>query len=118
MKRIILSLILIIIFFVSPFLNAFADRDTATIAVYNASILVKRGDAKIYSITFVASANSGNFAVYDATSLTVSGTDIKAEGSEVTAAGSQFQDFSNKPLELSTGLYLSITDGTVLIRYE
>ena len=113
MKKISLLLVLIILFFVS---TVFADRDTATVTTYKTTQLVKRGDAKIYSVSFVATANGGNFIIQDATSLSNSST--KVEGSEVTSAGSQFQDFSNKPLEFGTGIYLVITSGYVTLRYE
>ena len=119
MKKIFLVLVLISLIFVP---SVFADRDTATVTTYNSSQLIKRGDAKIYSITFKATANGGNFiilnALTDTTSPAGSLTDIKAEGGEVTALGSQFQNFSDKPLEFSTGLYLIITDGYVILRYE
>lgn len=119
MKRIFLLLVLITLFFIP---TVFADRDTATVTTYNSSQLVKRGDAKIYSITFKAIANGGNFiilnALTDTTSPAGSLTDIKAEGGEVTALGSQFQDYSDKPLEFSTGLYLVITSGYVILKYE
>ncbi len=119
MKKVFMFLILFTLLFAS---NAFSDRDTATVTTYNSSQLIKRGDAKIYSITFKAIANGGNFiilnALTDTTSPAGSLTDIKAEGGEVTALGSQFQDYSNKPLEFSTGLYLVITDGYVILRYE
>ncbi len=119
MKKIFLLLVLVTLFFVPV---AFADRDTATVTTYSSTQLIKRGDAKIYSITFKATANGGNFIVLDALTNTTSPagslTDIKAEGGEVTALGSQFQDYSNKPLEFSTGLYLVITDGYVILRYE
>lgn len=114
MKKLFL-LVLITLCFASI---VFADRDTATVTTYNSSQLVKTGDAKIYSISFIATSNSGNFIVYDALSATFGYTDIKAEGSEVTALGSQYQDFSDKPLELGTGLYLAITNGYVILRYE
>ena len=101
---------------------AFADRNTATVTAYKASTLVKRGNAIIYSITFTASANGGDFMVLDDTEQTTGATEIlaniKAEGSEVTALGSQHQDFSDKPLELTDGLYLVINDGCVILRYE
>ena len=101
---------------------AFADRDTATVTTYKASALIKTGDAKIYSISFVPTSNNGYFIVLNATSdTTSSGTgfaDVKAEGQEATSGNSQFQDFSDKPLELSTGLYLVISNGYVILRYE
>ena len=45
-------------------------------------------------------------------------TNIKSEGSEVTVLGSQFQDYRDKPLEFSTGLYLLINDGYAIVSYE
>jgi hypothetical protein len=115
MKRLFLLLVLITLIFIT---SAFADRDTATVTTYETSALVKRGDAKIYSISFVATSNSGNFIIYDAVSATSGYTDVKAEGQEATSLNSQYQDFSNKPLELGTGLYLAITNGYVILRYE
>lgn len=113
MKKLILVLAFM---FLATF--AYADRDTATVTTYNSSQLVKRGEGKIYSINFVATSNGGNFIIYDATSATGGFGDVKAEGSEATSANGSYQDFSNKPIELGTGLYLAITNGYVVLRYE
>lgn len=98
---------------------AFADRNVSTIAAYTSDTLIKRGDWKVYRIDFVATSNGGNFAVYD--SLTKgAGTDtnIKTEGSEATSANGKPMDFSNKPLEGSTGLYLVVTNANVIVEWE
>jgi len=116
MKKILLILFLIGLM-ITP--AAFADRNTATITGYTASALIKRGDWKIYRITFVATTNGGNFALYD--SLTIGAgntTNIKAEGSEATALNSKVYDFTSKPLEGSTGLYLVVTTANVIVEYE
>lgn len=113
MKKILLFLVCM--FFIT---SVYADRDTATVTTYKSSQLIKRGDVKIYSVTFVATSNGGNFIIYDALTATSGFGDIKAEGSEATSANSKYLDFSNKPLEFSTGLYLSITGGYVILRYE
>ena len=112
---------LIIIFFLSFLGAGNADRNVQTVTTYRSSALVKTGEAKIYSISFVATSNSGNFIIFDATSDTSSSsafTNVRAEGSEATADNSKFYDFSNKPLEMSTGIYLRITNGYVVIAYE
>lgn len=118
MKRLVLLLVLLSFCFVP---NIYADRNATTITEYQSSALIRRGDIKIYSIYFKATANGGNFIIYDATEPTggsgVDLSEIKAEGSEVTALGDQYQDFSDKPLELSN-LYLVITSGYVILRYE
>lgn len=120
MKRIFFVVFVWLMFIFIPIIHA--DRDTATVTTYRASQLVQRGDAKVYSATFVASANGGDFILYDAVDLNfAAGTEldsIQAEGSEVTALGGHFQDFSDKPLEFSTGLYIIVNDGYLTLRYE
>ncbi len=102
--------------------NAFADRDTATVTTYRSSQLVKRGNAKIYSASFVATAAGGDFiilnAVSDTTLTTGAITDVKAEGREATSNNSQFQDFTKKPLEMSTGIYVVVNSGYLTLQYE
>lgn len=113
-KKICLALFLISL---STF--AFADRDTSTIKGYTANTLIKRGDWKIYRISFVATANGGSFTVYD--SLTAgegSNTNVKTEGSEATSLNGKPMDFTNKPLEGSTGLYLVVNTANVVVEYE
>lgn len=96
----------------------FADRNAATTTTYNSSTLVKTGNAILYRVTFVASSANGKFEIYDALTSTSGNTDVKAEGAEATSGNSQFQDFSDKPLELDTGLYLKITNGFAIVSYE
>jgi len=99
----------------------FADRNTATVTAYKTSTLVKRGNATLYSVTFTATANGGDFIIYDAITQTVDSTDlseIQTEGSEVTALGTQHQDFSDKPLTFRDGIYLLVNDGYAILRYE
>lgn len=117
MKKIILVFVLLFLFNFS----SYAERETITTTAYNSSQLVKRGETKIYSINFVATANGGNFIVFNAitdTSGASNWTDVKAEGSEATSKNGEFYDFNDRPLELSTGLYLTITNGYVILRYE
>ena len=102
---------------------AFADRNIMTTKGFTTSQLIKRGDAKVYYIDFIATSGGGDFALHD---VITSGdgdssdgsTTIKVEGQEATAKNSQSYNFSNKPLEFSTGLYLYINSGTVVISYE
>lgn len=115
MKKIFLFLIFFMLFF-CPF--SYADRETATITTYKASQLIKTGEGRIYSVSFVAASNNGNFILYDALSATGGHADVKSEGSEATSGNSQFLDYSKKPLEFKTGLYLSVTNGYVILSYE
>ena len=115
MKKILLFTVLLFCFTCNM---AFADRETATITNYKTSQLIKRGEGRIYAVSFVATANGGNFILYDATSATQGFDDIFAEGSEATSANSQFQDYTKKPLEFSTGLYIAITNGYAIVEYE
>ena len=112
MKRLILFLLIL-----SIFSYAFADREVPTITVYTSDTLIKRGDAKIYWIDYVVTANGGGFTVYDALTAAAE-SDIKTEGSQATALNSGHIDFTNKPLELSTGLYLDVTSCSVVIAYK
>ena len=115
-------LIILYLICLMPF-DVFADRNTATIKGFTTSQLIKIGDAKVYSISFIATANNGNFAIHDV-SKSDSGnsgdgsTTIKAEGQEATSGNSKYYDFSDKPLEVSTGLFLYINSGTAVIEYE
>lgn len=118
MKKRIFALLAILLFAVS-LCPSFADRNTSTIKGYSASALIKRGDWKIYRIAYTATANGGSFTVYD--SLTAgagSNTNVKTEGSEATALNGKPLDFTNKPLEGSTGLYLVINSANVVVEYE
>lgn len=117
MKKLTLIFLIIFLLGITPF--SFADRNVSTIKGYSANALVKRGDWKIYRITFIATTALGSFTVYD--SLTAgagSDTNIKAEGQEGVVGNSKVYDFTTKPLEGSTGLYLVIKTGTVVISYE
>ena len=116
MKRIIFIALLIVSFFVMP---VFADRNTSTIKGFSASTLVKRGDWKIYRISFVATADAGSFTIYDSlTSEESSDTNVKTEGSSEKTGGGHPLDFADKPLEGSTGLYLVVVGTNVVIEYE
>lgn len=119
------------IFFISFILLAFTsnisfadNRISTTVTAYNSSgiteTVVKRGDARVYSVSFVASSAGGQFLLLDAVSNTsrTSFADIKAEGKEATTLDSQFQDFSEMPLEFSTGLTIVVINGTLILRYE
>ncbi len=115
MKKIIFALVLAL----SLGSFAYADRNTSTVEGYSSSALIKRGDWKIYRISYIVTANGGNFTIYN--SLTAGGgsnTNVKTEGSEATANNGKFYDFTNKPLEGSTGLYLVINNCRVVIEYE
>lgn len=116
MKKILLVL-LFGLFLIQPI---FAEsRIGSTITAYSESILIKRGDWKVFRITYVATANGGNFVIHD--TLTAGGrldSNAKSEGSEATSLNGKPLDFTNKPLEGSTGLYLAITNATVIVEYE
>ena len=115
MKKIfLLSIILFLIF--SP---VFADREVPTITAYTSDTLVKRGDWKIYRIAFIATANGGSFTVYDSlTAYEGSNSNVKTENSEATSLNGEPMDFTNKPLEGSTGLYLVVNNANVVVEYE
>ena len=115
MKKIILAVLMGL----SLITFAFADRNASTITGYTANTLIKTGDWKVYRISFVATANGGSFTIYD--SLTAgagSNSNVKTEGSEATSGNGKPLDFSNKPLEGSTGLYLVVNNANVVVEYE
>ncbi len=116
MKKILCLLIALILFVPC----AFADRVSRTTAIYTTSGLIKRGDARVYRVEFIATSNGGGFNIKDAiTGETASG--IKTEGQEATALNGKPYDFTTLPsgaLEVSTGLYLSITNAIVVITYD
>ena len=117
MKKLILGLL--IVFLLGIVSISFADRNVTTTKGYSASVLVKRGDWKIYRITLVSTSTNASFTVYD--SLTIgagSDTNVKTEGAEAVSGMGKVYDFTNKPLEGSTGLYLVIVSGNVVIEYE
>ena len=118
-KLLFFSLIVCLLF---PF-SVSADRNVQTIKGFSVSQLIKRGDAKVYSIDFIATGAGGEFTLHDVDDLSdisiIDGsTTIKAEGREATANNGKFYDFTNKPLEFSNGLYLRVVSATVVIRYE
>ena len=116
MKKI--CLILLICCFMLGFAGeVLADRNKSSFAARSTSGLVKRGDWKIYRITFEATTNAGAFAVYDELAPQTESL-IRAEGSEANADNSKVYDYTNKPIEGSTALYVEITTGNILIEYE
>ena len=115
MKKLLLVFLLMVLF-ATPVL---ADRNVSTIVGYTSNTLIKRGDWKVYRVTFIATANGGSFTIYD--SLTAgagSNTNVKTEGSEATSGNGEPLDFTNKPLEGSTGLYLVVNNANVVVEYE
>ncbi len=111
--------LLLVLFLVLMATPVFADRNVSTITGYTASTLVKRGDWKVYRITLLATANGGNFSIHDVLTIGETGTsNVKTEGSEATSLNSKVLDFSDKPLEGSTGLYLTVNSANVLVEYE
>ena len=116
MKKILLAILLMVLF-ATPVL---ADRNTSTIKGYTASELIKRGDWKVYRITWYATANGGSFGIYDTLGgvTVISNANVKTEGSEATSLNGKPLDFTNKPLEGSTGLYLYVNNATVVVEYE
>lgn len=113
MKKIFLVL-LFGLFLIQPI---FAEsRQGSTIKAYTTSTLIKTGDWKVYKITMIATASGGNFAIYN--SLINDSTVVQTEGSEATSLNSKVYDFTSKPLEGSTGLYLAVTTANVIVEYE
>ena len=116
MKKLILVLLLMGLFICPAFAES---RQGSTITGYSASTLIKRGDWKVYRISYVATSNGGSFSVYDALAgTTTANSNVKAEGSEATSLNSKVLDYSNKPLEGSTGLYLVVNSANVVVEYE
>ena len=113
---VMMGILLVGLFLLSPVL---ADRNTSTTAGYTSNTLIKRGDWKIYRISYVATSNGGSFTIYD--SLTAgegSNTNVKTEGSEATSGNGKPLDFVGKPIEGSTGLYLVVNNANVVVEYE
>lgn len=110
-------LLLVLFFTVGIFNQSFADRNVSTTKAYSASTLIKSGDWKIYRIVHTATANGGSFAIYD-NLAGGNNTNIKTEGSEATSLNGKIFDFTNKPLEGSSGLYLVVTTSNVVVEYE
>lgn len=98
----------------------FADtRQSHTITGYTANTLIKRGDWKVYRITYIATSNGGNFSIHDTLDTgTTDSANVKTEGSEATSLNGKPMDFTNFPLEGSTGLYLTISNATVIVEYD
>ena len=116
MKR-ILFITALCLLLITPYV--FADRNTSTTVGYSADTLIKRGDWKVYRISFIATSNSGSFAIYDSLEAgSTTDSNIKTEGSEATAANGKPMDFTAKPLEGSTGIFLVIKGGTATVEYE
>ena len=116
MKKLFMVLALAIGLFISP---SFADRNVSTITAYTSNTLIKRGDWKVYRITYVVTSAGGSFTIYD--SLTAgagSNSNVKTEGSEATSLNGKSLNFTDKPLEGSTGLYLVVNNANVVVEYE
>jgi len=119
MKKILnITFILTLLFiFLSTF--TYADRNKPTIVGISTSQCLKTGDWKIYRISYVVTSNGGNFTVYDSTtSAGSSNSNVKAEGSEAVAINGKTLDFTGKPLEGSTGLYIVVNSANLVVEYE
>lgn len=114
MRKILIIAALVVLAFAS---NVFADRNTPTITGYSSSTLVKRGDWKIYRVTFLVTAAGGTFTIYDGL-VGGDNSNIKTEGAEAVDKDGKLLDFTAKPLEGSTGLYLVVVNCDVIIEYE
>lgn len=115
MKRFLL--VLLFLTFLVP--SAYADRNVSTIKGFTASELIQRGDAKVYRVTWYATSSGGRFGIYDSISeSSLTNTNVKTEGSEATSLNGATLDFTGKPLEFSTGLYLYIVNATVVVEWE
>jgi len=116
MKKIFLTFFLLLIFVPS----VFADRNTTSIANKTSSELIKRGDWKVYRVSYNTTANNGSFAIYDCLTEYTATDDVitPAEGSEATSGNGKVIDFTNKPIQGSTGLYLWINNASVCVEYE
>ena len=113
MKKIFLFVLALM--FIIP--SVFADRNTSSFSARTTSGLIQRGDWKIYRISFIATTGVGTFAIYDGLTP-VTAVKIRTEGSQATTGNDRFYDFTKKPLEGSTGLYLEMNNGSIVIEYE
>ena len=112
-------LILLVCFVLGFVGEVFADRNVSTIKGFTSSQLVKRGDWRLYRITFIATASNANFTIYD--SLTIGGglnTNVKMESAVAVTSTGKNLSFVGKPLEGSTGLYLEVNNCNVVVEYE
>ena len=117
MKKI--CLILICCFVMSFAGEVFADRNTSTTEGFSANALVKRGDWKLYRISYIVTTTTSSFTIHDSlTAGATSETTIKTEGGRAVSGDGDTLDFTNKPLEGSTGLYLVVDNCNVVIEYE
>ena len=98
---------------------AFADRDVPTIKGFTSGQLVKRGDWKIYRISFTATASNASFTIYDCLTIGAGlNTNVKTEGAVAVSSTGKNLSFVGKPLEGSTGLFLVVESCNVVIEYE
>lgn len=119
MNKILLILLLLV--FISP--SALAYKDQHTIKAFVADGLIKTSpvpsNVKIYKVTFQATAATASFGIYDCSSKSdESNTTIKIEGSEATAGNGKCYDFSDNPIEFSTGAYIDLESMNLVIEYD
>jgi len=109
----------VVMLVLAPLSLALADRNVSTIEGVSTSQLIKNDGWKLYRVTYTVTAASGHFEIYDCATLAdTSDTNIKTEGSEAVSLNGKIYDFTNKPIEGNTGLYIEITDCNVVIEYE
>ena len=118
MKKILMIVFLVLF----SFSISYANRDDLTTETYRSSSLVKTGQGKIFHITFETTAANGNFIIYDALSQPgqpgVELDSIVAEGGQGSGGNSIDIDYSAYPLEVRTGIYVLISNGYIVIRYQ
>ncbi|KKN09684.1 hypothetical protein LCGC14_1044150 [marine sediment metagenome] len=118
MKRFLLML-LIILLPALAFADARINKVVTTTTEYTSSQLIQTGVTNVYRVYFIPSSNGGWFALHNCLTIgAAASTNAKVEGMEATAFNGQPQDFTSIPVEFSTGLFLDIYNGSILIEYE
>ena len=116
MRKLIAIMAIALLFANSAFaVNSYKNR---TVKGFTSSQLIKTGNVELYKITFVATANTANWTIYDCLSAGAgTNANVKTEGSEATSGNGKCYDFGDEPIECSTGAYIVINSMNVIIEY-
>lgn len=119
MRRISIGMmILMLMIFLCP-ISYSRIAGERTIKGFQSSQLIKRGDIRIYKVTFSATGNTASFTIYNSlTSEEGSNDNVMTEGSEATSGNGKCYNFYDDPLEMSTGAYIVINSMNVIVEYD
>lgn len=125
MKKILLALLFSFIFIgnsiaAESFFGTVGNRINLSRSVVKTNTLIKNGGGEIWRLDFQATSSTGTFTICDDTisNCGTLGSAVVAEGGQATSGNSYAEDFGDRPVKTSTGIYAIVSNGTLIVTYD